>query len=115
MNHFVICNTCAEEKADYAEINYGKVRAPTNVKNHLHAYHKDTYDAFLLKKVHAKKPLMNSISLFYKPTKVSESMDHLLKFIVNKHLPIATVEDKDFRNFAKSLCPSYEISIKRST
>jgi hypothetical protein len=80
LNHFVICNTCAEEKRDYAENNYGKVRAPTNVKNHLHAYRKDTYDTFLLKKVHANKPLINSISLLYKPTTISESMDHFQGF-----------------------------------
>jgi hypothetical protein len=29
-------------------------------------------------------------------------------------MPIATVEDKDFRNFAKSLCPSYKSQSKEA-
>ena len=111
----VICETCVKDlNYKFAEINYGKGKSTSNVKNHLKSHHYDLYVKYVTKNTSKCEA---DILASYEPSSTFDKRDirsftiptssawmiPLCRMIVNNYLPLSFVDDDDFRCYSWAL------------
>ena len=111
LSEYIVCNSCFKENKTKgtSEIQYGKDKSTTNIKQHVQRFHDKDYDAFLLQSAIKIEPV--KMTSFFavdqlKITKAQELQEQaLMKFMVNTHQPFSVVDNDDFRAYQLSLNP----------
>jgi hypothetical protein len=126
LSQIVICDTCVKnEKYKEAEINYGKDKSTSNIKNHLKSHHYEIYEKHVSRSTTKDEEVVVSSyehsSLYqkrdiraYTTTSTAGYTIPLCKMIINNYLPLSFVEGSDFCCFVSALNSKAKIPCERT-